>query len=242
MTFSGAKVTIFVVAAAFLVIGGVLTARSNKSQEKWQNKYEKKKDELEKVIADREDSENTIKEMVVTISNMYASLLRQLARECRFPEPYRFSLYDSADLDSFKLYSRYASDPTRSGLTADELTKPKNKGCLGEAWSTGRSSQVFSGHRTSYKKEHRDLGYLDDETEKFTMRPRVVFAIRFPQGLQDEYDGVLVVELQDPLSRADLDTLMGQVDLSATWGNITSAYKSLPTAIERSTSPSERGF
>lgn len=237
-----AKVAIFVVAALLLAVGSFLTAIQSKSQIFWKGRYESTEEKLKKDKAERDDQKNTVKEMVVTISEMYSSLLRQLARECEMPEPHRVSLYDLADSTQFKLYGRYASDPKKSGLTADELLKPIEKGCLGRAWADGKASRVFSTHNSSYRREHRELGYSDAETEKLTMRPQAIFAMRFPQGSHDKYDGVLVVELQSDPVGTEFEALVESIEESATWSNITSAYKSLPTAIERSTSPAERGF
>ncbi|WP_218747389.1 hypothetical protein [Rhodococcus sp. FH8] len=242
ITFNRAKGLLFVAAIMMVIIGIIWSVVYNRSQKDLQGINSTLDDELSKMTADRDNHVDTINGMVITISDMYASLLRRLAENCSITEPHRLSLYDSADSNYFKLYSRYASDPERSGLTADELTKPKGKGCLGLAWAEGKCSRIFSEHKSTYKREHRDLGYLDDEINGFTMRPRVVFGIRFPQGSQNTYGGVLVVELQNKVTQVQLDTLIEQVEKSATWGNIASAYKSLPTAIDRSTSPSERGF
>lgn len=228
---------VFILAVSFSVVGVIAQIAYGRHQDSMRKEFDDLKKEFEDTATElvdmksmhdvtMENYEETIGEMIGTISSMYESLLINVAEECvSLSNEYRLSLYDCNN-KQFRLYARMSTDPLRCGLTADELTKPIDKGCLSEAWRTGKSAKVFTP--ATYDSEHRKLGYTKEEVEKFTLRPQGIGAFRFPMNAGTSYDGVLVVEVVKRINKADLSKVLQEVQESTTWPRIMSAYKAIP--------------
>lgn len=224
-------------AVSFYVIGALTQICYSRRQDNMRKEFEKLKERFKETTEELTDArsihdavvenhEETIEEMVGTISSMYESLLINVAEECEsLSEGYRLSLYDCNNRH-FRLYARMSTDPLGCGLSADELTKPIDKGCLSIAWRTGKSLKSFGS--ATYDSEHHKLGYTQDEVEKFTLRPRSICAFRFPMSAGSSYDGVLVVEVVRKMTMSELGKVLQEVQESPTWPRIMSAYKAIP--------------